>query len=350
MHSLREPYLNSLTFTAKQSSTMGAIWRYRGKQELYVQQKPEILETLKQVAFIESEECSNRIEGVTAPRQRIEALTIKATTPRDRNEQEIAGYRDALNLIHESAEHMDVSVNIIKQLHAYVFRHYPDPTAGQWKPGENHIVERNPDGSIGRVRFQTVSAFETPSAMEELVNLYSFESNESAAQPLVLIPLFVFDFLCIHPFREGNGRVARLLTLLLLYRAGFEVGKYISLERVIEESKVTYYECLEASSQKWHQGEHDIFPWLNYFWGTLIRAYKEFEDRLGAVKPGKGSKTNQIRDAVNRRFGPFAISDIEMDCPNISRDMIRLVLRKLKEEGLIQLKGKGRGAKWLRKT
>ena len=178
---------------------------------------------------------------------------------------------------------------------------------------------------------------------------YDTAQREGRFDPLILVPLAVLDFLCIHPFRDGNGRMARLLTLLLLYHSRYHVGRYISLERVIEESKETYYEALERSSHGWHEGRHDTRPWLDYFWGVLLRAYREFEERVGTLSLGRGSKTQQVREAVSRRLGPFSISDIEADCPGVSRDMVRVVLRQLRDEGAITPQGKGRGAHWVRK-
>ena len=213
---------------------------------------------------------------------------------------------------------------------------------------DNEIVEKNPDGSVKRVRFRPVSAVGTPQAMEDLVRLYHEGADVHSREPLVLIPLTILDFLCVHPFTDGNGRTARLLTLMLLYQSNYEVGRFISLERIIEESKDTYYETLEASSQHWHEGDHDVHPWLNYFWGVLIRAYKEFEERVGTIEGGKGSKTELVRNTVNRKQLPFAISEIEADCPGVSREMIRIVLRQMRDEGLIELHGKGRGSKWSR--
>jgi len=348
MHSLDIKYLETLNFSAEQVSVLKKIGESRGKQELFFRQTPEVLESLQQVAIIESSESSNRLEGVTAPHDRIEALVLKSTTPKNRSEQEIAGYRDALALIHESARYMDFTVNIILQCHSMVYRYMPDD-GGRWKMVDNEIVEKNPDGSVKRIRFRPVSAVLTPQAMDTLAKTYNEAINQHNKEPLVVIPLTILDFLCIHPFTDGNGRVARLLTLLLLYHFDYQVGRYISLERIFEESKETYYETLEKSSIGWHQGKHDSFPWMNYFWGVLIRAYQEFEERVGKIRTGKGSKTEQIRMAVNRRIGPFAISDIESDCPGISRDMIRIVLRQLRDEKAIILQGKGRGAKWIRK-
>ena len=348
MHSLNIKYLETLNFSAEQVSVLKKIGESRGKQELFSRQTPEVLESLQQVAIIESSESSNRLEGVTAPHDRIEALVLKSTTPKNRSEREIAGYRDALALIHESAQYMDFTVNIILQCHSIVYRYMPDD-GGRLKMVDNEIVEKNPDGSIKRIRFRPVSAVLTPQAMDTITKTYKEAINQHNKEPLVVIPLTILDFLCIHPFTDGNGRVARLLTLLLLYHFDYQVGRFISLERIFEESKETYYETLEKSSIGWHKGRHDTFPWMNYFWGVLIRAYQEFEERVGKIRTGKGSKTEQIRMAVNRRIGPFAISDIESDCPGISRDMIRIVLRQLRDEKAIILQGKGRGAKWIRK-
>jgi Fic family protein len=348
MHSLDIKYLNKLNFSAEQASTLKKIGEYRGKQELFSRQTPEILNTLHQVAIIESSESSNRLEGITAPHDRIEALVLQSTDPKNRSEREIAGYRDALSLIHESAQHMEFTINVILQCHSMVYSYMPED-GGHWKVVDNEIVEKNPDGSIRRIRFKPVSAVETQTAMDGLVEHYREAINRHNKEPLVVIPLSVLDFLCVHPFRDGNGRVARLLTLLLLYHFDYQVGRYVSLERIFEESKETYYETLERSSQGWHQAKHDAYPWMNYFWGVLVRAYREFEERVGKIRTSKGSKTALIRMAVDRRIAPFAISDIESDCPGVSRDMIRIVLRQLRDEGVIVLRGKGRGAKWIRK-
>lgn len=347
MHSLTDKYLKQLSFSSDEAAAMRTLGEYQGKQALYYKQAPETLESLKQAAVIESSESSNRLEGITAPKERIEAIVLKNSTPKDRSEQEIAGYRDALTLIHESAEHMEFSTNVILQLHSMVYRFMPNP-GGKWKATNNEIVEKHPDGSK-RVRFVPTSAHLTPQAMDDLIVNYKEAIHINHKDPLIVVPLAVLDFLCIHPFSDGNGRVARLLTLTLLYHFDYQVGRYISLERIFEETKESYYETLEKSSQGWHQGKHDVHPWLNYFWGTLTRAYREFEERVGNIKSGRGSKTEQIRQAVERKIGPFSISEIEDSCPGISRDMVRNVLRQMKEENLIEPTGKGRSAKWVKK-
>lgn len=304
------------------------------------------MKRLRQVAVVESSESSNRLEGVTVAANRLKAIVLKNTQPKDRSEQEVAGYRDALALIHESARDMAFTPNVMLQLHSMMYRYMPNP-GGRWKQTDNDIIERHPDGSQ-RVRFRPTPAHLTPEAVESLGRNYREAVDRSIQDPLVILPLAILDFLCIHPFPDGNGRMARLLTLMLLYQFGYEVGRFISLERVIEDSKESYYETLEKSSQGWHEGRHDIKPWLDYFWGILLRAYREFEERIGAVHYSRGSKTEQIREAVLSRNQAFSISELEAACPGISRDMVRLVLRQMKDEGLIMPTGKGRAAKWQR--
>ena len=348
MRSFTSPYFDNLTFTAADLATIQRLGEARGRQALFFRQVPEQLESLRQAAIIESSESSSRIEGIVAAPERIAALVKHSSEPRNRSEQEIAGYRDALALIHESHAYMPFAVNVIKQLHTLLFR-YVGADGGRWKPGDNDIVERDSQGQVLRVRFRAVPAVQTAQAMDDLAAGYRRAVELEMREPLVAAPLAVLDFLCIHPFRDGNGRVARLLTLLLLYHFDYQVGRYISLERIIEDSKETYYEALERSSQGWHQGDHPALPWLRYFWGVMIRAYGEFEERVGAMVAGRGSKGQQVRDAVHKRLGPFSLADIEAACPGVSRDMVRLVLRELRDAGEIELQGKGRGARWLKK-
>lgn len=349
MHSLSLGYIDGLRLNAADGSSLKALGESRGRQELFRRQTPELLATLKQAAIIESTESSNRIEGVTAPLQRIEALVLKNSAPRDRSEQEIVGYRDALNLIHESARDMAFSVNVILQLHTMLYRYHTGlGLGGRWKMTQNEIVERDGSGNVVRVRFVPPDPVATPRMMREMTERYA-QAIDVGREPLIVVPLAVLDFLCIHPFSDGNGRTARLLTLQLLYHSDYEVGRYISLERIVEESKETYYEALARSSEGWHEGKHDAMPWLRYFWGVVLRAYGEFEERVGTVRVGRGAKTDVVEQAIARRIGPFAISDIEADSPGVGRDWIRMVLRRLKSEGRIVPIGKGRGAKWVRR-
>ncbi len=344
MKSLSAEYLDSILFNTEQMGNLRIIGEYRGKQALFIKQSPETLNTLRMVAKIESSESSNRLEGIELPHKKIEELVLKETVPTNRSEQEIAGYRDALNLIHESGEHMPFTIGIILQLHGILCRYLSNP-GGRWKATDNEIIETNPDGTK-RIRFIPTKAHLTQTVMEQLTKNYSDAVIQQQRDPLILVPLAILDFLCVHPFSDGNGRMSRLLTLMLLYHFDYKVGHYISLERIFEDSKESYYETLEASSKNWHEGKHDVKPWLNYFWGVLIRAYREFEDRVGVIITSRGSKTELIRSTINRKINPFSISDIESDCPGISRDMIRLVLRQMKDEGLIIPKSKGRSALW----
>lgn len=348
MHSLTSAFLTRFQFSATDASTLRRLGEFRGRQKLYTRQRPEALEDLRTVAAVESTESSNRIEGVVAPASRIKAIVLRDTTPRGRSEQEIAGYRDALSLVHESARDMPFSASVVLQLHRMLYRYLPQD-GGRWKMTDNEIVERDRHGNVVRVRFRPVPAVATPHAMDELASRYLAAVDAEELDPLVIVPLSILDFLCIHPFTDGNGRVGRLLTLQLLYHFDYEVGRYISLERIVEESRDAYYDALQASSNDWHQERHDAFPWLRYFWGVLLRAYDEFEERIGTVSTGRGAKSEHVRAVIARKVAPFTISELERDCPGVSRDTIRLVLRKLRDEGRIAVEGWGRGARWVLK-
>lgn len=346
MRSMTSEYLDSLQFNAKQLETLTRIGAYQGKQVLYGEQMPEVLKTMRKIAQVESAESSNRIEGISAPRKRIQGIVLENTNPANRSEQEIAGYRDALEVIHESAMEMDFSPNVIKQLHAMMYRYLPQP-GGSWKPVDNEIVERQPGGTLS-VRFRPVSAVATPQAMEDLAHGFKRALLIEERPGLVVGPLAILDFLCIHPFADGNGRISRLLTLQLLYKMGYQVGRFISLERVIEESKETYYEALGLSSVNWHEGRHDPHPWLDYSWGVLLRAYSEFSERVGGLNQKAGGKSAHVREAVLRMTRPFALSDLQPECPGVSLPTIKRELQAMRDEGLVMLQGRGRGARWYR--
>lgn len=328
---------------------MGAVWliasisEYKGKQDLYTRQSPQVLKTLWEIALIESAESSNRIEGVTVDKDRLKPLVIGHSKPRDRSEEEVAGYRKALDFIHKKHASLRIAEETIKELHRLCRGESWD--AGKWKQKDNDIIRKHADGRI-EVIFKPVSAKETPDMMKQLCLAYENSVTQLKYPDLYAVACLILDFLCIHPFRDGNGRVSRLLTLLALYQRGFQVGKYISLERIIEQSKETYYESLNKSSQDWHRSKHDSFPWFNYFLGTVLGAYKEFEERTGNLKPARGVKTDMIEAAVNKQFGEFSISDIERACPNVSRPMIRVVLEDLRAKGKIEVLGTGRSAHW----
>jgi len=343
--SLNEHYINQMRLSVTQVAAARKLGEYQGMQELFTNQKPEVLQILKQSAIIESTESSNRIEGIVAPSEAIYGLLVKNNAPKNRSESEIAGYKKALDLLHDSALHMPITTNIILQLHNTIYTYLPNE-GGRWKPVDNAIVERNAkDGSV-KTRFKPTSAVETPSAMSDLVIGYTELLHNNCVEPLLLIPLFVLDFLCIHPFGDGNGRTARLLTLLLLYQNNYEVGRYVSLERIIEDSKDTYYETLHLSSQGWHKGTHNSIPWIEYFWGVLLAAHKEYVQRVNeAENKSSTSKRDRILSTIGGLTELFSIKDISLANPDISREMIKLVVGELKTNGLLSSEGKGRGAK-----
>jgi len=320
------------------------INEYKGKQELFYKQSPEILLKLKEISEIQSTESSNRIEGIKVSNQKLKEIMCRKTTPRDRSEAEISGYRDVLGTIHASALHIPVKPQIILQLHRDMYKYLPQE-GGVWKPVDNVIEEKLPDGTR-RVRFAPVKAFLVPIAMDGLCQNFTAYQSKGDVDELILSFAFILDFLCIHPFTDGNGRMSRLLTLLLLYQAGFEVGRFISLERIVEESKETYYEALESSSRGWHEKEHNPIPWIGYSLGILIAAYKEFEDRVHLAENQRGTKTAMIKEAILHFRGDFSIQDIEQACPNASRPTIHRVLSALKEEGSVDCIISGRYARW----
>lgn len=330
---------------------LGAVWlmnsiaEYKGKQELYKKQSPQILKTLIEISLIDSAESSNRIEGVTIDKNRLKPLIIDHSRPRDRSEEEVAGYRKALDLIHGKHKSLDITPETIKELHR--LSHAETGDAGQWKAKNNEIIRKNPDGTV-EVIFKPLEASLVPKVIEQICVAYRHSIDQLKYPALYAIACIVLDFLCVHPFRDGNGRVSRLLTLLALYHHGYEVGKYISLERIIEQSKETYYESLQKSSKGWHEAKHDISPWLHYFLGTINSAYREFEQRTGNIKLSKGAKTEIIIQTINSQTGEFSMSDIERLCAGISRDMIRIIFRQLKKEKKITCLGKGQSAKWRR--
>jgi Fic family protein len=320
------------------------VGEHRGRQALYQEQSPEILETLKRAAMVQSVESSNRIEGVTVAPDRLEPIVARKTRPRTRPEEEVAGYRDVLAEIHARASRMTLSPELILGFHGRMYAHTPEK-GGEWKEKDNAIIEVLADGRQV-VRFRPVSALATPGFVMKLCASYHYATDERRAEPLILIASFILDFECIHPFADGNGRIGRLLTLLLLYQAGYEVGRYISLERIIEESKETYYEVLLKSSQKWHEASHDLRPWWNYFLGTLIAGYREFEERVGRIASARGAKRQMVRQAIERLPEQFTLRELRRTCPGVSPDMVRFVLRELRDEGLLTCAGRGPGAIW----
>lgn len=325
---------------------MSDIAEAKGRQESYTKQSPQLLKALREMAIVESVESSNRIEGVTVKPDRLRPLVLGNSRPKDRSEEEIQGYRNALQRIHVHAAALPIAASTLQLLHRTIQEGTGD--AGQWKMVDNDIIEFHP-GKAPRVRFCTLAASRVPEAVEEMNVLYRYALDQQHVPPLVAVACLVLDFLCIHPFRDGNGRVSRLLTVLALYHHGIEVGRYISLERLIEESKEDYYAVLQSSSVGWHEGKHDLLPWLNYFLAVVRRAYVQFEDRAGQVQSPRGSKTALIEASITARDGNFGLADIERACPGVSRDMIRRVLQALQKSGKIECLGRGRSAEWRKK-
>lgn len=323
----------------------GTVWlltdiaEAKGRQDLYAKQAPQVLEVLRATTLVQSAESSNRIEGVTVEPQRLRPLVFGNARPRDRSEEEIQGYRRALDLIHTRARDPPVTPETLRRLHRTLQEGAGDTR--EWKRVNNDIVEIRPRAPT-RVRFRPVAFEQTPSAVEELCLTYRHALDQERVLPLLAVACLVFDFLCIHPFRDGNGRISRLLPLLALYHHGFEVGRYVSLERLIEESREEYYEALRRGSAGWHEGGHDLLPWLNYIVTILRRAYREFEERAGQVRSPRGAKRALIEAAVQATVGEFRLADLERTCPGVSRDMVRRVLRELQKAGYVVCLGRSR--------
>lgn len=298
---------------------------------------------LREHALIESSVSSNRIEGVEVEQSRIATLMFGKPALRDRDEEEVRGYRDALNLIHQNGAKLPISEATIKKLHQLSRGEIWD--AGIYKETDVDIIQTFADGR-SRVRFKTLPAKQTPKAMAEMIDLWQRGMREKWAQPLVLAAALNLDFLCIHPFRDGNGRASRLLFLLACYHCGIEAGRYISLERIIEDNKERYYEVLEQSSQHWHEGKHDPWPTMNFLLFILTQACKEFEQRVGHLKSPRGEKTEAVLAAVDRQISIFRVADLQAECPGVGLDLIRRLLARLQKEKKIKSLGTGRSAQW----
>lgn len=325
---------------------VAAIYKYAGKQELYLKQKPHELEKLVEIAKIQSTEASNAIEGIVTTNTRIRQLVEEKTAPRNRDEQEIAGYRDVLNVIHESFEAIPITKNYILQLHKMLYSHMNNPLAGQTKTVQNYISATYPDSHTETV-FTPLAPFETPEALEKICEEYSRVIGNFEVEPLIIIPIFIHDFLCIHPFNDGNGRMSRLLTTLLLYRSGFNVGKYISLEAKIAKNKDLYYDALRRSQDGWHEGSEDVVPFIKYLLGTILAAYKDFEDRFSIVEE-KLPAVEIVRKATLTKIGKFTKRDIIELCPSLSLSSVEGSLRKLVQSGDIKREGVGKGTFYYR--
>lgn len=319
---------------------IAAIYKEVGKQEMYLKQRPEELEKLVEIAKVQSTEASNAIEGIVTTSTRIKQLVEEKTTPKNRDEQEIAGYRDVLNIIHESFDAIPITQNYILQLHKILYSHMNNPMAGKTKSVQNYISATYPDGHV-EILFTPLAPYETPKAMDRICEEYNRVVGNMEVEPLIAIPVFIHDFLCIHPFNDGNGRMSRLLTTLLLYRNGFYVGKYISLEAKIAKNKDLYYDALAQAQVGWHEGEEDAVPFIKYLLGTVLAAYKDFEDRFALVEI-KLPALETVRRATMNKIGRFTKQDIRELCPSLSISSIEGALRKLVGSGELKREGSGK--------
>ncbi len=329
-------------------SILTRLHECRGRQELYIEAEADVLTALLEVAKIQSTGASNRIEGIYTTDERLNAIVQDKVKPRNRNEEEISGYRDVLATIHESYEYIAPRPNNILQLHRDLYSFSSSAVGGVYKNSDNIIAEKHADGTE-TVRFRPVPAFQTADAMLNLCTRFNDAIEAGTYDPLLLMPVFILDFLCIHPFNDGNGRMSRLLTLLLLYRAGFIVGKYISIEMLIEKSKDSYYEALQASSQNWHENGNDYLPFLKYMLGIVVKAYNEFEDRVEYLHHRKMSKADRIKALIEKIPGKISKKEIAQACPDISVTTIERTLAELVASGFIDKVGVGRATAYVKK-
>ena len=322
------------------------IHEFKGQQNLFIEAKADALSNLLEVAKIQSTEASNRIEGIITTDDRLKKLVREKTMPQTRSEKEIAGYRDVLTTIHESHDYISPKPSVILQLHRDLYKFSGKSIGGSFKNSDNVIAEKLPDGQQ-IIRFQPVSAWETPNAIHALCDAFQEALQDTELDPLLLIPMFILDFLCIHPFNDGNGRMSRLLTLLLLYRSGYIVGKYISIEKLISDSKETYYEALQASSYHWHEGTNSYAPFVTYMLGVLVAAYRDFESRVELLTTQGLSKPDRVREIIQNHLGKITKSDILAQCPDISPTTVQRTLANLLKNGEIIKVSSGRYAAYI---
>lgn len=340
--------LQNCTIDTEVLGFISKIREYKGRQTLYVHQKKDKLEKLVEIAKIQSTESSNKIEGIVTTEVRIKQLLADKTSPRNRDEKEIMGYRDVLNIIHENFEYIPLTSNYILQLHKYLYQYASPDFGGKFKNVQNYIVAALPDGT-SRTLFTPLSPVETPEAVQNLCETFNRAMDAGEIEPLLLIANFIKDFLCIHPFNDGNGRMSRLLTTLLLYRSGFVVCKYISLEKKIEKTKDVYYDVLETSSENWNDGLNDNTPFVKYLLGIILSAYRDFEERLNLIDE-KLSAKQAVETVIKNRIGKFTKSDIQEECPAFARQTIEKALKELCDNGMIEKKGSGRASFYVRKN
>jgi len=343
MLTLRAERLKETTIPLSTGWLLSACTEAKGKQDLWMKQKPEVLETLREQAIVQSVESSNRIEGVTVAAGRLRPVVLGKSKPRDRSEEELAGYRKAIDWIFTRKRRVTIEPRVLRHLHALA-QAGMSGNAGQWKLKDNEIIEILPSGDH-RVRFKPTSARETPKTIGRLCQNYRIACEDEQTPSLLLIASFIFDLLCVHPFRDGNGRVSRLATTLLLLEHGFEVVRYVSLERLVEESKAEYYDILGKCSKGWHGGRNEIIPWWNYFLGVIRQAYKELERQV-EFSQARAGKSRLVHRAILGQVGSFSLSELHNALPTLSRQLVKKVLAEMKGAGKVRVVGRGRGAVW----
>lgn len=346
MRAFHYSQIRNQTWDSEMLGLVAAIYKEAGKQEMYLKQRPEELEKLVEIAKVQSTEASNAIEGIVTTSTRIRQLVEEKTTPKNRDEQEIAGYRDVLSIIHESFDAIPITRNYILQLHKILYSHMNNPMAGRTKSVQNYISAIYPDGHA-EILFTPPAPYETPEALDRICEEYNRIIGNMEAEPLIAIPIFIHDFLCIHPFNDGNGRMSRLLTTLLLYRSGFYVGKYISLEAKIAKNKDLYYKALRQAQIGWHEGTEDPVPFIKYLLGTILAAYRDFEDRFALVET-KLPALETVRRAARNKIGRFTKQDIRELCPSLSISSVEGALRKLVASGELKREGSGKNICYFR--
>jgi len=339
--------LDNINLDNELLSLISEIKEHKGKHNFFVSSKDVPLEKLVAIAKIQSVESSNRIEGIVTTERRLADLIAEKTTPQSRDEEEIMGYRDVLDLVHNSYEHIALNANHILQLHANLYKYSYGQNSGKFKGIDNYIQEIDSDGNK-RIRFETLSAFLTPQAVDDICREYNSALKLSQIEPLILVPIFILDFLCIHPFSDGNGRVSRLLTLLLLYQSGFYVGKYISIEKIIEKTKENYYASLYNSSVDWHENKNDATHFVKYMLKVILGAYREFENRV--VETNGLNKAGQVKEVFENHLGTLTKRQIKQLIPNVSETTIERQLKNLLDSGYIKKIGVRKNAEYVRVT
>lgn len=322
------------------------IHEFKGEQTLFIEAKADTLSQLVDIAKIQSIEASNKIEGIYTSDERLKALVKDSTRPRTRNEREIAGYRDVLNTIHENHDYIPPKPSIILQLHRDLYKFEGMDIGGRYKTSDNIIEEQDAEGNKS-VRFRPMPAWETPEAIEKICQSYDEALNSENIDALIIIPMFVLDFLCVHPFNDGNGRISRLLTLLLLYRSGYIVGKYISIEKLIEQTKEIYYESLQLSSAGWHENKNDYEPFVKYMLGVIVAAYRDFSSRVSLLTTQGMSKPDRVKEIIRATLGSITKTEILAKCPDISQVTVQRALADLVDKGDIVKLGGGRYTKYI---